>query len=80
MEFAETANILSIEQKVFEQGWGMTIDRPDEYFEGFAADRIWLHPSTLGGVMLGLSRPSMAWRWSGSPKKVLLVETLVGGS
>jgi hypothetical protein len=34
------------------------------------ADQIWLHPATLGGMMLGLSRPSMAWSWSGSPERV----------
>ncbi len=80
MGFAETANILSIEQKGLEHGLGMTIERPDEFSEGFAADQIWLHPSTLAGVMLGPSRPIMAWRWSGSPEKVLLVEILVGVS
>ncbi len=80
MGFAETANILSIEQKVLEQGLGMNIDWPDEYYEGLAADQIWLHPSTLDGVMLGLSRPSMAWWWSDSSEKMMLVETIVGDS
>jgi len=33
----------------------------------------------LRGV-LSISRPSMIWRWLGSPKEVLPVETLVGDS
>jgi hypothetical protein len=70
MSFAETRNLYDIEQRVLSTGLGQTIDRPAERADSISADQIWLHPATLGGVMLGLSRPSMAWSWSGSPERV----------
>ena len=73
MGFAETNELWDIEQKAKASDLGMTIDRPDERSEALVADQIWLHPGTLGGMMLGLSRPSMAWSWSGSPERVTSV-------
>ncbi len=70
MSFAETSSICDIESRVAERGLGQTIDRPEGRSENLPADQIWLHPATLGGVMLGLSRPTMAWSWSGSPERV----------
>lgn len=35
-----------------------------------AVDGLFLHPSSLGGVMLGVSRTTYAWTWSGSPDRV----------
>ena len=71
MGFAETANILKIEQSLKEYGEGYTVDRPADRSESMPADQLWIHPATLGGMMLGLSRPSMAWRWSGHPERVV---------
>jgi len=34
-------------------------------------DNLFLHPRALGGVMLGVSRTSFAWTWSGAPERVL---------
>jgi hypothetical protein len=34
------------------------------------ANTLFLHPSALGGPMLGLSRPTQAWQWSGHPERV----------
>jgi hypothetical protein len=31
---------------------------------------LFLHPAALGGVMLGLSKPTYAWTWSGHPEWV----------
>jgi hypothetical protein len=31
---------------------------------------VFIHPQTLGGCMLGLSRPGYAWTWSGHPERV----------
>ena len=70
MSFAETSDILEIEQRVEALGLGQTIDRPETRSSDLPADQIWLHPQTLGGVMLGLSRPTMAWSWSGKPDRV----------
>ena len=33
-------------------------------------DNLFLHPRALAGVMLGVSRSSYAWTWSGSPERV----------
>ena len=70
MSFAETSEILEIERRVKHLELGQTIDRPEDRSTELPADQIWLHPPTLGGVMLGLSRPTMAWSWSGKPDRV----------
>lgn len=33
-------------------------------------DGIFVHPKALGGVMLGVSRSTFAWSWSGSPERI----------
>lgn len=33
-------------------------------------DGLWIHPSALNGVLLGISRHSLAWQWSGRPDRV----------
>ena len=73
MGFAETNELWNIEQKAKASDFGMTIDRPEDRSDALVADQIWMHPATLGGMMLGLSRPSMAWSWSGSPERVTTV-------
>ena len=70
MAYAETSNLLEIEQKVKERGEAVTVDRPEGRSEDQVADGLWLHPKSLGGMMLGLSRPSKAWQWSGHPERV----------
>jgi hypothetical protein len=70
MSFAETSRLAEIEQRVSAAGLGQTVDRPEGRSVALPADQVWLHPPTLGGVMLGLSRPTMAWSWSGSPERV----------
>jgi hypothetical protein len=34
-------------------------------------DGLWVHPKSLHGVLLGVSRTSLAWGWSGRPELVL---------
>ncbi|MEM7079920.1 MAG: hypothetical protein AAF513_14955 [Pseudomonadota bacterium] len=75
MSFAETSALMVIEERVASAGLGQTIDRPEDRTATQPADQIWLHPATLGGVMLGLSRPTMAWSWSGKPDRVEAVPT-----
>jgi len=69
MAYAESAKVHEIEERVRERGLdhtptpaGKPLDRP--------ADTLFLHPSTLGGMMLGISRPTMGWQWSGHPERV----------
>lgn len=33
-------------------------------------DGLWIHPSALNGVLMGVSRTSLAWGWSGQPGRV----------
>jgi hypothetical protein len=35
-----------------------------------SVDNLFLHPRALGGVMLGVSRTTFAWTWSGAPERV----------
>ena len=37
-------------------------------------DGLWIHPSALNGVLLGVSRHSLAWQWSGRPDRVQALE------
>ncbi|OGL07369.1 MAG: hypothetical protein A3I17_05845 [Candidatus Rokubacteria bacterium RIFCSPLOWO2_02_FULL_72_37] len=33
-------------------------------------DGLWIHPGALHGLLLGVSRPTLAWQWSGRPELV----------
>jgi hypothetical protein len=70
MAFAESDQMPLIERLAAAQAAGITLDRPAGRDPALSADQLWLHPATLGGMMLGVSRPSMAWRWSGKPERV----------
>lgn len=70
MAFAETASMRVVEERALESGAPITVDRPDGRADDQTPDQMWVHPPVLGGVMLGLSRPTMAWRWSGHPERV----------
>lgn len=69
MGFAEAPDLLEIERRI--DPLGITVDRPDGRPAEETPDQVWIHPPTLGGVMLGVSRPTMAWMWSGHPERVL---------
>ena len=68
MAFAESARMPEIEASA--QGINITIDRPSSRAASKSSDQNWLHPAAMGGMMLGVSRPTMAWRWSGQPQLV----------
>lgn len=70
MAFGESAAMAATEQAVAADNKGQTIDRPAARDASLSADQMWLHPPTLGGTMLGISRPTMAWTWSGKPERV----------
>ncbi len=38
--------------------------------DGAVPDSLFLHPKALAGVMMGVSRTSFAWTWSGHPERV----------
>jgi len=70
MAFAESGALGRIEERAREWGAGFTAEPPDGQREGRPADTLFLHPSALGGMMLGISRRTWAWRWSGHPERV----------
>ncbi len=70
MAYAETSRLLDIERRVRERGEAITVDRPEGRSEDTTPEGMWLHPPSLGGMMLGLSRPTKAWQWSGHPEWV----------
>jgi hypothetical protein len=70
MSFADSDELLTIERAVDASGLGVTVNRPEDRSVDVTPDELWLHPAALGGMMLGMSRPSMAWRWSGYPERV----------
>jgi hypothetical protein len=74
MAFGESARMARIEREARAADAGLTIDRPERRAAGRTADQLWLHPPSLGGMMLGVSRPSMAWRWSGHSERVSAID------
>jgi hypothetical protein len=34
-------------------------------------DNLWIHPAALSGLLLGVSRTTFAWTWSGHPERVV---------
>jgi len=74
MAFAESARMAHIEREAKRAEAGITVDRPEGRAASRTADQLWLHPPSLGGMMLGVSRPSMAWRWSGHPERVVPID------
>jgi hypothetical protein len=42
--------------------------------DGALPDNLFIHPPALGGVMIGVSRTTFAWMWSGHPERVKGVE------
>ncbi|MBW2385958.1 MAG: hypothetical protein JRG92_20185 [Deltaproteobacteria bacterium] len=72
MAFAECAELASVEERAKHAGGGYTaVPAADTRQEGDGADTLFLHPASLGGMMLGLSRPGFAWTWSGHPERVV---------
>ncbi|MEN8181948.1 MAG: VOC family protein [Myxococcota bacterium] len=69
MAFAESHALGAIEARAREIRAGHTPEPPSEGRVG-DANTVFLHPAALGGMMLGLSRPTQAWQWSGHPERV----------
>lgn len=72
MAFAECDDLEALEAELVEAGLGHTAEpSPSRREPGAAPYTIFLHPPVLGGMMLGLSRPTVAWLWSGHPERVV---------
>jgi hypothetical protein len=76
MAFAESPALGAIEERALELGLGFTAEPPlakrelPDGGERRSPHTLFLHPPALGGTMLGLSRPTLAWQWSGHPERV----------
>jgi hypothetical protein len=70
MAFAETAELVEIERRAVEAGAGHTAVPAAGARDALGPHTVFLHPGALGGMMLGLSRRTYAWTWSGHPERV----------
>jgi hypothetical protein len=71
MCYVETDQVREIRDRIEKRGgrWaGRRDDNPDGLF---------VHPTTLHGVLMGVSRTNLAWQWSGRPE--LAGATAAGG-
>ena len=67
MCYIETNNLAEIIRRLESRG-GKWTRRTSETVE---QDGLWINPGVLNGVLLGVSRSSLAWGWSGDSSKVL---------
>lgn len=70
MAFAESGRLAAIAERVAEAGAKATLVPAAPQAAAAGLDTIFLHPPALGGMMLGLSRRTHAWIWSGHPERV----------
>jgi hypothetical protein len=70
MAFAECGQLAAIEERALERGSDFTAVPPRDKRSADEIHTIFLHPSATGGMMLGLSRRTFAWSWSGQPERV----------
>jgi hypothetical protein len=66
MAYAESGETAAVRARAVEQASHDWTGSPD----ATVPDNLFLHPRALGGVMLGVSRTSYAWTWSGRPERV----------
>lgn len=62
MCYVETHDLADIIQRLNAVGAQWTPRGPDQASE---RDGLWVHPSALNGLLLGVSRTTLAWEWSG---------------
>lgn len=70
MAFAESGALEEIERRALAMNAGHTAVPAEGQRDALGAHTVFLHPGTLGGMMLGLSRRTYAWTWSGHPERV----------
>jgi hypothetical protein len=68
MCYAETEDVGAIARRLTRRGARFTPRGGDPLAE---RDGLWIHPSALSGLLLGISRTTVAWEWSGRPERVV---------
>lgn len=68
MCYAETEDVGAIVRRLTRRGARFTPRGGDPQTE---RDGLWIHPSALGGLLMGISRTTVAWEWSGRPELVV---------
>jgi len=63
MFYVETANVEAIAERLQARGGRFTPRREGVH------DGLWIHPTAFCGVLVGVSRVNVAWRWSGAPER-----------
>jgi hypothetical protein len=66
MFYGETRDPAAVRARILEHA-------PDAYVGprgGGPPDNLWVHPRALDGALVGVSRESFAWTWSGHPERV----------
>ena len=67
MCYVETDDVRPIIERLAARGGRFTTRGPDPATE---RDGLWVHPSALCGLLLGVSRTTAGWEWSGQPARV----------
>jgi hypothetical protein len=67
MCYVETHDFDGLKQRLLDAGATLTLRTGDVTTE---RDGLWVHPKNLHGLLLGVSRRTMAWTWSGRPELV----------
>lgn len=67
MCYVECEDVQAVRERLDEHGarWTPRGEDPAQEREG-----LWVHPASLHGLLLGVSRPTLAWEWSGRPERV----------
>jgi catechol 2,3-dioxygenase-like lactoylglutathione lyase family enzyme len=63
MFYVETDNVEAIAKRLQARG-GRFTPRQEGVHDG-----LWIHPTAFCGVLVGVSRTNVAWRWSGDPER-----------
>lgn len=67
MCYCEADDVRPIIERLAARGARFTSRGPDPKSE---RDGLWVHPSAICGLLLGVSRTTVGWEWSGQPSRV----------
>jgi hypothetical protein len=66
MCYAEADDLVPIQERLREHAPSDWTGSPEDGSQ----NNLFIHPSALGGMMMGISRTTFAWSWSGHPERV----------